>query len=153
MRRAGLLLAALVLGGCAGELAFTQDDRLQFLTPPERAEVRGPVLIEWRMRRPDPGSVFAVFVDRPPMRPGRDVRSLAEDDRLCAVTPGCPDREWLAQQGVYLTRRPRLALAALPEGHGRDAGSRERHEITVVLVDGRGVRRTEAAWTRVVYAR
>jgi hypothetical protein len=166
VRRAASLAAALAaaLSGCA-DVKLRRDERLRILAPPERTVVHGPVVVEWRIDaddfRPagfdgsavDGRGVFAVFVDRPPIAPGRYLDSLAESDRLCRATPGCPDREWLADRGVLLTTQPRVALAALPAGRGRRAGSGQRaHEITIVLLDGRGRRIGESAWSRTLYA-
>jgi hypothetical protein len=161
---AAVLLTAQVVvcaSGCGG-LALRRDDRLHFISPPDHARVTAPLLLRWRMRdfRPvrfdgsrDPGrGEFAVFVDSAPMRPGHHLDSLAAGDPVCRTTPGCPDRLWLRQHGVYLTTRSRLALPALPIAGGRIAGLLRRHEITIVLLDGRGFRIGESAWTLTLYA-
>ena len=163
---AALVPAAACLGGCAWRPGLRSDHRLTFVSPPAGAMVSGPVEVRWQIARSDfrptrfDGShttrrgVFAVFVDRAPMPPGRDIDSLAAHDAVCVVSPGCPDGAWLADHGVYLTTRPALAFTALPVGSGRRAGAgRRRHEVTVVLLDGRGVRIGESAWTRVFYVR
>lgn len=161
---AAVMIVAGLAGGCGDGLQLHGDDRVRFASPPDGARVAPPLLLRWSVdrRRFRPvafdGStsgrrgVFAVFVDSAPMRPGRHVDSLAEGDRICETSPGCPDATWLADHGVYLTVRPRLALAALPAKTGRRVGGRRRHEITIVLLDGTGVRVGEAAWTRTVYA-
>jgi hypothetical protein len=160
-----MLAAAAIASGCGEGLAFRADDRLRFVSPPEHARIAFPMLVQWSIDRREfqptgfDGSsdgrrgVFAVFVDSSPMRPGRHIDSLAEGDAICETSPGCPDRDWLAERGVYLTTAPRLALAALPGRAGRRVeGGRRRHEVTVVLLDGRGIRIGEAAWTRTFYA-
>ena len=158
---AGVALAA-ALAGCGVRLA--RDDRLRFLSPPDRAEVTSPVVVKWRMRgfhtAPFDGStastsgVFAVFVDSAPMRPGKGIASLAAHDPVCNATPGCPDRVWLSEHGVYLTTRSQIELPALPLDRGSKAsGSLRRHEVTVVLLNGRGTRIGESAWTLTLYVR
>jgi hypothetical protein len=167
-RRRLLPLVALAAfgAGCGGPLQLRQDHRLRIVAPAEDAVVAPPVVVRWHVDRkafrprPFDGShdahrgVFAVFVDRAPMAPGRNIDSLAEHDAVCSVSPGCPDAAWLAEHGVFLTTRPALAFTALPVGSGRRAGAgRRRHEVTVVLLDGRGARIGESAWTRVFYER
>jgi hypothetical protein len=163
-RRLTCGLAALCLAltaGCGDELQLRRDDRLHFVSPPEGARVSAPVVVRWRVDRGafrpaafdgrhDPmRGVFAVFVDRPPMAPGASVDSLGDGDRVCAVSPGCPDEAWLADHAVYLTTKQAIGFPALPVGGGRPVGAgQRRHEVTVVLLDGRGVRIGEAAWTR-----
>ena len=150
MRRSVALLAlAAASAGCTDGLRFRQDQRLRFALPAERAEVRVPLEVKWRARDLPPGVVFGVFVDRHPMAPGEDVADLAADDPLCRPESRCPDRDWLARNRVHLTRRSRLVLRALPRG-GVD-GLGDRHEITVVLLDARGRRIGESAWTRTVF--
>ena len=135
--------------GCADGLQFRHDERVRIVTPSERAEVRLPVRLRWRADVA-PGTIFGVFVDRHPMRPGQGLEDLAEEDRLCRRAAGCPDREWLERHRVHLTRRPSLTLRALP--HGGADGRGDRHEITIVLLDPRGRRIGESAWTRTLYA-
>jgi hypothetical protein len=161
-----VVAAAALAAGCGGSLPLRQDHRLRIVSPAQDAVVAPPVVVRWRIDRhvfrprPFDGSddarrgVFAVFVDRAPMPPGRNVDSLADRDAVCSVSPGCPDAAWLAEHGVFLTTRPALAFTALPVGSGRRAGAgRRRHVVTVVLLDGRGRRIGESAWSRVFYER
>jgi hypothetical protein len=161
-RSAAVLAAAALLataGGCA-DVALERDQGVRFLAPPDGARVSLPLVVRWSV---DPGrfrptgfdgstsgrhGVYAVFVDSAPMRPGRHLDSLAEGDKTCQTSPGCPDTTWLADHGVYLVRTPQLALRGLPSDGGRSAPGGRRHQVTVVLLDGRGVRVGEAAWTR-----
>lgn len=165
MRRAACAAAALALAGCASGTDLRRDDRVRFLSPPEGARVTLPLLLRWsadpavfRPRRFDGSSggrtgVYAVFVDSAPVRPGRHIDSVADSDKPCRISPGCPDRSWLADHGIHLTTEPRLVLRGVPAGSGRRSGGRRRHEATVVLLDGRGVRIGDGAWTRTFYAR
>lgn len=160
-RLVAALAVALSVGACGGPME--QDDSVRFLSPPDRARVTLPVVIDWKPDRatfraagfdgtaqPDRG-LYAVFIDRSPIAPGEHIESLADGDRLCTTAPGCPDRRWLADRGVHLTRRSRLSLAHLPAS-GRPAGGLRRHRATVVKLDGRGVRHGEASWSLVFYA-
>jgi hypothetical protein len=166
MRRAVALAAlALAAGGCGDGLELRRDERLRFASPPEGARVAVPLVIRWSVdrelfrpvafdgSRSGRRGVFAVFVDSSPMRPGRHLDTLREGDRICQASPGCPDAAWLADHGVYLTTLPQLTLPALPPRTGRRVGSWRRHEVTIVLLDGRGYRVGEKAWTRSFYAR
>jgi hypothetical protein len=164
-RAAVLVLVASALAGCATP-TLERDQRVRFLAPPAGADVTLPLLVRWsadpaRFRatgfdgsRGGRRGVYAVFVDSAPVRPGRHLDTLAEHDLVCRASPGCPDSTWLADHGVYLTTAPRLVLRGLPRDRGRRAGGgRRRHEVTVVLLDGRGVRIGEGAWTRSFYVR
>jgi hypothetical protein len=146
-------LAAAALAGCADDLQFRRDHRLRFVAPPARAEVTVPFDVAWTMDGRN-GS-FAVFVDRSPMDPGEDVESIAQDeDPACARATTCPDRQWLAEHHIFLTARTRMTIPLLPGDGGRRATAHtRRHELTVVLLDPRGRRIGESAWTRVVYSR
>jgi hypothetical protein len=154
---AGAVLSA--VAGCA-DVALERDQGLRFLSPPEGAKVTLPLVVRWTVDpqrfRPSgfDGSasgkrgVYAVFVDSAPMRPGKHLDSLADGDKTCQTSPGCPDTTWLADHGVYLVRTPQLALRGLPADGGRSAPGGRRHQVTVVMLDGRGVRAGEASWSR-----
>jgi hypothetical protein len=163
LSRRGVAILAVAVAGAAGgcsHVALERDHGLRFLAPPEGARVSLPLVIRWSVSpqrfRPTgfDGSqtgkrgVYAVFVDSAPMRPGEHLDSLAAGDKTCQTSPGCPDTVWLADHGVYLVRSPELALRGLPRDGGRAASGGRRHQVTVVLLDGRGVRTGEAAWTR-----
>lgn len=155
-------LAALSLAGCADGLRFEKDDRLRFIEPGEGAEVATPLRLRWTVEGFRPAGrdgsssprrgLFAVFVDRSPVAPGEPVEAVAREDPLCERAPGCPDEAWLADRGVHVTAKTELLLPALPDDGGVRADDGRRHEITVVLLDGRGRRIGESAWTRTVYA-
>ena len=138
----------LVTSGCGwSNLAFRQDDRLEFVTPEDRAEVSLPLTVRWTVEDfevgPDAGS-FAVFVDRAPQPPGKPLEWLARDDDSCRASDGCPDEEWYALQDVYPTTAQELTIEQLPS---RSDDRRELHEITVVLLDEQGRRVGETGWT------
>ena len=153
MKRLRLIAVALVVlaPACADDLRFREDKRLRFIAPAERAVVRTPLLVDWDMARAG-DIVFGVFVDETPMRPGRDLASLAEDDPSCSHVRGCPDRDWLERHGIFVTNRTRVAVPLLSDDRGRPGRDGRRHDITIVLLDRRGVRIGESAWTRTVFA-
>jgi hypothetical protein len=154
-RSAGLLGLCLALTGCAPEgLAFRTDERLRFLSPEDRSTVTLPVTVDWEIRDftvTAPGTpvardhgYFAVFVDASPMPPGKTVRWLARKDPTCREADGCPDTDYLVGRGVYLTAETSLKLTQLPRAPRDDR--RERHRVTVVLLDGSGKRIGESAF-------
>jgi hypothetical protein len=160
-RRLALAVAVCVwagLAGCApGQFAaydFVRDERLAVQAPKDRAEVRLPLTVRWsaedfRVVGADGSSSadrgrFAVFVDRPPMAAGQPVSSVAEGDDDCQETPGCPDRDYLERNGVYVTDRTELVLEDLPELRRRP-GAPDRHQVTLVLIDGQDRRIGESA--------
>jgi hypothetical protein len=150
-----LLLAALLvfIAACSG-IAFREDKRVTISSPKDRATVTLPTRVQWTVSDFDAvgldGSndpkrgVFAVFVDRAPMSPGKDLRSLAEGDTHCR-TPECPDDAWFRQHFVFIAKDTLLALNALPDLRDRPVGP-DKHELTVVLVNGRGSRIGESAF-------
>jgi hypothetical protein len=149
------LTVALLLSACVPEgLAFVRDDRLEIVSPSARSTVTTPVTIRWEVHdfqitgetgdAADDAGYFAVFVDRAPIPPGESLEWLARDDRRCLATKGCPDRTYFADRHVYSTTDTEIRLRNLPEldayqGH-------ESHEVTIVLLDGRGRRIGEGAW-------
>ena len=148
MRTAALAVAlALVSSACSVRgVAFRQDDRLSFVSPGDRDEVTLPVTIEWEVEDfdvPSDGS-FAVFVDRAPQPPGKTLDWLARDDDACQSTDGCPDETWFADRDVFPTTETSITIDQLPD---RTDDGRERHEVTVVLVDREGRRIGETGWT------
>jgi hypothetical protein len=150
-------LAALAVLACSACLpdhyAFLVDDRLTITSPKNQDEVTLPVTIRWNIEDFDvvePGSpvhdkagYFAVFVDRTPMPPGESLTWLARGDSACDPAAGCPDDEYLAQRDVYVTTDTELVLNELEEGR---EGRRERHTISIVLVDPSGKRIGESAF-------
>lgn len=139
---------AAALGGC--DITLRADDRLTFVAPPEGAIVETPLRVEWQVAE-GRAARFAVFVDRPPMRPGETIHDLARRDVVCRTSPGCPDATWLEQKGVYLVDTPEALVTLIRRDRGRPGRHGRRHELTVVLLDAGGHRTTEAYWTRSVY--
>ena len=135
-------------------LAFVKDERLTIVAPDSLSTVTTPVTIDWEVEdfrvtgedgsSSDDAGYFAVFVDGAPMPPEEDLAWLARDDRRCLETKGCPDRTYFADRGAYSTTETSLTLKHLPD---QDAyQGHERHEVTIVLLDGTGHRIGESAW-------
>lgn len=155
---AAALLLVSVLPACAVQgLAFKEDDRVTITAPPDRALLRPPITVSWRVRdfevtgptaqaRPDAG-YFGIFVDRPPPPAGREPEWLFRDDGSCRPADGCPDPKYLAERDVYTTTETHLVVENLRR---IDPSSKRRrrvlHEITIVLLDGHGRRIGESAY-------
>ena len=150
-----LALVAVAAVGCTSEgLAFVQDKRVEVVAPAGHAKVTLPVTVRWRVRdfritgrdgsATDSAGYFGVFVDRAPVPPGRPLSWIANDDRRCLATTGCPDATYLADRGVYATTQTSLTLPQLPNQHAYR--NHEQHEVTVVLLDGTGHRIGESAF-------
>ena len=155
-------VACLVLSLCGGltgcvpdGLAFRIDDRLTILEPEDRATVTLPVTIDWDIRdfdvvepggdpREDAG-YFGVFVDTTPMPPGEPLSWIARKDNSCREADGCPDAEYLAARNIYTTTETELTLEQLPRTTNDD-DRRERHRVTIVLLDASGTRIGESAF-------
>ena len=149
-----LVFLAVLLSGCAVDgLAFREDERVEIVAPGDREDVRLPVHIRWDTdleRRAEGGPYFAVFVDREPVHPGQSLRALADDS--CNRTKGCPDLEYFRDRYVFVTDKHAVTLDAVPRPSSSDrTGAKNRHEATIVLIDGEGRRIGEAAY-RVEFA-
>lgn len=163
LRRSGVALTVLLIAiatssACVSEgLAFRTDTRLEITSPEDRSEVTLPLTVSWTVRdfqivKPDEDAVaaedagyFAVFVDRAPQPPGESVTWVARDDPGCRPEDGCPDEEYLAVRGIYETTKTSITLNQLPQPVA-DATTRERHTVTVVLLDPAGRRIGESAF-------
>lgn len=154
-RRIAAGILALCLTGCVPSgLSFRVDDRLHFESPRDRSTVRLPVRIDWTMRDftvVEPGSpprkgegYFAVFVDRAPQPPGKPLSWIARNDDACVASPDCPDDEYYRGRGVYTTTDTHLVLEDLVR-RGSDK-RKERHTVTITLLDGAGARIGESAF-------
>ena len=135
-------------------LAFFKDDRVQIVSPESHTTVKTPVTIRWQVddfritgpngsSDPDAG-YFGVFVDRAPVPPGKPLTYIANADDLCQATPGCPDKQYLEDHDAYSTTDTSFTLDQLPDLSAY--GGHELHEVTIVMLDGRGRRIGEQAW-------
>jgi hypothetical protein len=97
-----------------------------------------------------------VFVDGTPIAPGKSLRSMVnKNDFQCKSNPDCPvspslvpDQTWLSARQVFLTRQQSVQLDSVTYLQGELNGRGNKyHQVTVVPLDSRGVRPSEAAWT------
>jgi hypothetical protein len=150
-RGAVALLVAVVLACAAcgvNGLQLERDTRVHIDSPRSQSKVTLPVSLSWHVTG-DLGRAahFAIFIDREPMPPGKDVHWLG--DTTCKRTPGCPDADYLSQRYIYLTTKTSLTLDAIPlTGHsGTKVLARDFHEVTIVLLDNHDRRFDEAAYS------
>ena len=143
------------MSGCGVHgLSFVQDNRLSILQPEDRAAVHLPMKVRWSIEDfhvtgPTRNAVqgagyFGVFVDRAPQAPGKSVASLAAGDAACKVNPDCPNKSYFASRGIYTTAKTHVTIDFLPDRTEDD--SRDFHEVTVVLLNGKGERIGESAF-------
>jgi hypothetical protein len=156
--RVAVLLVAFLLPGCGFRgLNFIADDRVTFIAPDDRAEVRLPLTVSWRVRdfevtgndgrrRRDAG-YFGVFVDRAPQPPSQTLDWIVRDDARCRDRTAC-DEAYLAQLNIHSTTETTFEIDRLPTPSSDAVRRREFHEVTVVLLDGSGRRIGESAFTR-----
>lgn len=144
--------ALMVVSGCdVASMAFFRDERVRVIEPADRSTVSLPVTLRWEAdgfavtgrdgRRAEDAGYFAVFVDRPPIPPGRTLEWFVRQDESCGGEP-CGSVKALSD--VYTTKRTSLEVARLPAVSGN--GDIERHEAVVVLLDGTGARIGESAF-------
>lgn len=145
-----------MLTGCVSQgLAFQVDDRLTITDPKARADVKLPVTVRWNIKdftvRKGDGAgggrsagYFGVIVDGTPQPPGKPLSWFARKDRSCRSGDGCPDAEYLAARGLYSTTDMSLTFEQLPRPS--DSNKKERHNVTVILLDPAGKRIGESAF-------
>ena len=127
-------------------LQLRQDRSIEFVEPVERATVSAPFELRWTDDARPAGTRYAVVVNQTPMPPGEDLAWFTRDDDACGRTPGCPSVDDLRLRGVIVTDEPAAEVVVVPTAiGGRDAGD---DEFTVVRIDERGVRTSEAAFVR-----
>ena len=146
---------SLALSSCAIQgLEFRQDNRISITSPASLAVVKVPFTLRWTAHDFPTGpntmaggnDYFAVFVDRQPMAPGAGLRVLG--DATCQATPGCPNESYLETNYVFLTAKTQLRITSLPEllPPTTRNGTKESHEIVIVLMNGSNHRIGESAW-------
>lgn len=133
MRRAPLLMvltAAVLLGGCQ-DMQFRLDHRIEVQSPGNFAKVREPLSVRWTARDFNPPSdgMFAVFVDRDPMPPGKTMDYFSDKDR----------------NHIWVVDTPSLTVDSLPGKPGVNDIERNHHDVTIVLLDASGKRIGETA--------
>jgi hypothetical protein len=146
VRLALLLLLATTASACtASGLSFREDKRISIQQPSTDDEVALPLTVSWDAE--DYDGYYGVFLDSTPMRPNRGLLSLVPSDDPCRAREICPDATWLAQRTIFVTKQTSLQIPRLPDrrSNGR---SRDRHQLTIVLLDADGVRKGESAFVR-----
>jgi hypothetical protein len=141
--------AAVALSSCAYHgLAFRDDDRVTIVAPGDRETVDVPLTIRWTTHDLHPAGgtpTFALFVDQAPIRPGQNLRAIADD--ACRHRSGCPDAAYLSDHHVYVTTEQAVILDVLPPPTGQRTSGKNRHHATIVLLDSAGRRIGEQAYT------
>jgi len=156
-----VLVLAVVGSACSTSgLQFREDERVDIVAPRYREKVALPLTIEWEVRgfeitgpteqaRDDAG-YFAVLIDAEPPPPGETLDYYGRDDTSCRPEAGCPDQQYLATRGVHTTTGTQLLVERLAPAPGVDVsrGDPDRHEVTIILLDGRGRRIGESVWNQ-----
>lgn len=117
------LVCALVLltAGCnADGLAFRNDNLVTVTTPTEDASVGLPLEVTFDVAAEADATGYAVFLDRTPQRVGAEL----PEDRF----------------NIIVTDEPRVVFTEVPITGSGPAVDRDRHEVTVILVDADGRR-------------
>lgn len=162
-RAAAVVFATtLLVSGCRLDgLAFRADERLEIVAPANRATVTLPFDVRWTVEdftttgpseeTSDDAGYFAVLLDVSPMPPGESLAYFARDDETCRPSEGCPDEAYLAERRIYTTRATTFTVDALADTRPTDRPSApDDHEITIVLLNGKGERIGESAFRRTV---
>jgi hypothetical protein len=91
------------------------------------------------------GGYFALFVDRAPVPGGHALSDLANDDANCLPRDGCPNADYYAAHDIYLTAAHHYRFDTLPQPE--QAYDKDKHTITIILIDASGRRIGESAWS------
>ncbi len=156
---AAIVLSLLLLAsGCRLDaLAFRVDDRVEFVSPENRSTVTLPFDVRWTVEdfdvvgpdgsESDDAGFFAVLLDVSPMPPGEGLAYFARDDESCRAADGCPDATYLADRRIHTTQATSFTIDALADTRPTDRPSaKDDHEITVLLLNGKGERIGESAF-------
>jgi hypothetical protein len=150
--------AALLASSCSVRgLDFKKDERIEIVSPSDREKVALPVTVSWTARDFDvtgrdgaaheDAGYFGIYVDRSPQPPSETQDWVARDDAQCKRTPGCPDAAYLATRDVHTTTGTSFEIPRLPLPTETAQRRREFHEVTIVLLNGKGERIGESAFT------
>jgi hypothetical protein len=135
-------VAASLGTGCGTPLAFRQDNALRIVSPRSLQTVTAPAHVQWVTSSPlGSGTRFAVFIDSPPLPPGRSLRSLVRRDDPCLRQAVCPDANWFELHGIRVTTATEVDIDRFPI-LGGVVGKTEPviHEVIVVPIDAAGRR-------------
>lgn len=158
MRRAlSLVATALLASGCGllevqVPVSFEVHRDFEFVTPDDTDVVPLPVAVEWKAGDlAADGRSFAVFLDTSPVGPGDVVRL-----RLCADRESEPpvvgqDRSRCRTdigERVWITKDTRLVLDCIKPKESASDRVRNRHMVTVIVIDEDHVRVGQAGISR-----
>ena len=140
-----------LLPGCgASGLSFVQDERVDIVRPDDRSKVSLPLEVAWTVEDFPVGrgrGSFGVFVDRAPQRAGKTLGWLFRGDQACRGDEDlCGSTAFLNQRNVFRTTAKTFTIEQVNKLTGAQSG-RELHEVTIVLLDERGERVGEGAWS------
>jgi len=160
-RRCAVAVALLaLLTGCGlthlQNLNFRVDQRLHFVGLKDRANVHLPLTIRWQMSDftvtaqgaappTRKAGYFALFVDRPPIRPGQTMKAICKADPFERGDSNCPNAAYLDSKLVYPTTSDSVTLDSIPNLPG-NKDKKQLHTFIVVLMDPSGRRMGESAW-------
>jgi hypothetical protein len=135
-----LLAVGILLVGTGCDVAAPGGSSIRITAPDAMADAELPLEVRWESDETPEGG-FAVFVDRAPIAPGRDLRSLArrERDTACLQRDGCPDADWLNARRVYVSDGSAAIVDALGDNADGDV-----HRVSVVALDRDGRRSSDA---------
>lgn len=137
-------------------LSFKQDKRVEITSPSDRASVRLPVTVKWKVtddfditgndgsRKEDSG-YFGVFVDSAPPPPHKTFAWIARNDPFCRPSQGCPGTDYFTQLNIFSTTETSIVLTRIPDLNPQ-SDRRDFHQVTVILLNGRGERIGESAF-------
>ena len=156
MRFSRAVMVFVLMAGCTLDVSFVDDERVTVLAPADRSTLPQPVEVAWSVTGfevtgpapvdTDESGYFAVFVDRNPVRPGKLLSSIGDDDPSCRRSPDCPDEAYLNSKGVFTTTEAALVLPPLVDTRPRERPeTKDWHEVTIVPVSGVGRRIGESA--------
>lgn len=136
-------------------LDFRRDERVEILAPPNHSTQILPVTVTWKAtgftvsgpdgKARDDAGYFAVFIDRAPQPPRQPLSYLAKDDEACRSRDGCPDAQWFIDHRIYPTTATSFVVEDLPTSSREDL--QKFHEVTIIFLDGKGLRIGEGAFT------
>lgn len=149
MSRLGVLLVVVALAAACdtSNFAFKIDNSIQILAPKARTDVALPLTFAWKDTDPpanprvdlkDPtAEYYGVFVDNAPIKAGKPLSSLLDEDVSCELSEGCPTGEQLGDEGVYLTARTTITIDFIPDLRPTSRGNtKDVHDVTIVRMRG-----------------
>lgn len=156
MRRVALVaaLVGLAATGCGitrvdAPVSFKAEHRLDVEAPEPEAEVQLPVTVRWTADDypRHEGEHFALFVDRAPIAPDREVRFRVctegekQPPQLGQLRKPCKDD----RETIFLTTRTSFAFDCFEPRFTAPKRERNKHTVTIVLLDRDGRRIGEDA--------